>query len=463
MSDDTVNSGDDPDQRPRWDIERYKVRHDDDDGGDDAAPRHPVRREGRPQTATYSADGWTLFWLSLRTAFLSIVTLGIYRFWMLTRIRRHYCSGIQVLGDPLEYTGRGLEKLLGFLLAMVFLAIYLGLFNLGLTFLGLSLSTDDPLQAQFIVNLSIFATLPLIFFAQYRGMRYLLSRTRWRGIRFGMSGGSWGYMVRAVLLSILTLVTAGLAYPYQHFKLAQYMTNRSWFGDMKFEQEGSWWELFASWIWIYIMLIFIGLAVWTLSTAGSDEVDYLGIIIAGVIYFVAIIVLYLTLLRYRFHAFKSLWSNRKLGGVSFDSDLDVGEAVKVYLSGSIIVGFAATVTVMLATGLIAAIYTFWGIGSGEFDLESLAADEGGIEDMSLAMFQAWPVILGFILSYLMVIAIVFAVSQVFFTHRILRRQVMTMKISDPRALQDSQQRQHDTAGEAGGFADALGVDVGAGF
>ncbi|MEM6932998.1 MAG: DUF898 family protein [Pseudomonadota bacterium] len=464
MSDDTVNGGDDPDPRPKWDIERYKVRYDEaEDDVDDGVPSQRIVRKGRPETATYSADGWVLFWMALRTAFLSILTVGIYRFWMLTRLRRHYWSGIQILGDPLEYTGRGIEKLLGFLLAMVFLAVYLGLFNLGLTYVGLSLSTDDPLQAQLIVNLSIFATLPLIFFAQYRAMRYLLSRTRWRGIRFGMGGGSWGYMVRAVLLTALTLVTAGLAYPYQHFKLAQYMTNRSWFGDMKFEQNGSWWDLFASWIWIYIMLIFIALAFWTLSSAGSPDGDTMSLIIAGVIYFVAIIVLYLTIVRYRFQAFKSLWSHRSLNDVTFDSELDVGDAVKVYLSGSIITGFAAAVTVGVASGAIAGLYALWGIGSGEFDLEGIAAEGSDPTEVMGTIIQAWPFILSVVVTYLLVIAVVFAVSQVFFTHRILRRQVSTMKISDPRTLALSQQRAHDQAGEAGGFADALGVDVGAGF
>jgi hypothetical protein len=38
-----------------------------------------------------------------------------------------------------------------------------------------------------------------------------------------------------------------------------------------------------------------------------------------------------------------------------------------------------------------------------------------------------------------------------------------MTINNIQALSVSRQREHDHAAEAGGFADALGVDVGGGF
>ncbi|MBY8976236.1 DUF898 family protein [Rhodobacteraceae bacterium NNCM2] len=456
MSDETWNGGE-PAGRPRWDLERYRVQRDDGEGeGEGFIPPPKVR----PENAEYTADGWVLFWMALKTAFLSIVTLGIYRFWMITKLRRHYWSGIQIHGDPLEYTGRGIEKLLGFLLALVFLAVYLGLINLGLTFLGFTYAGSDPVQAQLIINLSIFATVPLIFFAQYRAMRYMLSRTRWRGIRFGMGPGSFGYMIRAILLSLLTGITLGLAYPYQHFKLAQYMTNRSWFGSMKFEQRGTWVDMFACWIWIYIMLAFMAVSIYTIQTA-TDDTDTMSYLIAGVLYVVAIIVFYLTIVRYRFNAFKVLWSGRRLGPVEFESGMNISEAVKVYLTGSIVTGAASTLIFMLATGAMAAIF----VTSGDFgDLSDIDFEnEESMGQIIGLFFSQWPVLVGFLVTYLLVIAVVFALTQVFFTHRLLLRQVSTLTISSVRALAESQQREQDSATEAGGFADALGVDVGAGF
>ncbi|MEL7177381.1 MAG: DUF898 family protein, partial [Pseudomonadota bacterium] len=53
------------------------------------------------------------FWLSLKTGVLTILTLGFYRFWMKTRLRRYMWSAIRPGGHPMEYLGTPLEKLLG--------------------------------------------------------------------------------------------------------------------------------------------------------------------------------------------------------------------------------------------------------------------------------------------------------------------------------------------------------------
>ena len=60
----------------------------------------------------YAGTMQPLFWLVLNTTILTVMTLGIYRFWMKTRLRRYYWSSIRPDDTPLEYTGTGLEKLL---------------------------------------------------------------------------------------------------------------------------------------------------------------------------------------------------------------------------------------------------------------------------------------------------------------------------------------------------------------
>lgn len=438
---------------PYWDLDRYRVRHDPDGTRDRI---ELARKDIRPN---YAADGWDLFWKSLRMFFLTIVTLGIYRFWMITKLRRHYWSGIYLKGDPLEYTGSGIEKLLGFLLAVVILAVYLGSLQLLLTYAGFALSFSDGVEAQILLNLSVLATLPLFFFARYRGMRYLMSRTRWRGIRFGMEGGAWGYMFRACLLGLLTVVTLGLAYPYMHFKLAKYMTDRTWFGDQRFEQEGSWTELLASWIWLYILMVFIGMALWTFQ-GNWAQADTFGYIIGGIIYLVSLCALCLTFFRYRFHAYKTLWSNRRLGDeIFFDSALGVGNCVNVYVSGLMIISLAM-VALFTAAGLALA-WIAAQTGSG-IDPQALLGDVAIFADELANFLTAAPVMIGIALTYLAALILHFALAQVFLTHRILRRQVDTLTVENANALAYSRQREHDAAAEAGGFADALGVDIGAG-
>ena len=87
----------------------------------------------RMQT-TYHGTRSTLFWLAVRITVLTAMTLGIYRFWAKTRLRKYIWSSIAADGDSLEYTGTGLEKFLGFLAAIVILAVYLGLLQILLFF-----------------------------------------------------------------------------------------------------------------------------------------------------------------------------------------------------------------------------------------------------------------------------------------------------------------------------------------
>ena len=58
---------------------------------------------------------------------------------MRTRLRRWYWSAIRPGGHPLEYVGDPIEKLLGFLFAVVVLAFYIGIVNLVLMFFSFAL------------------------------------------------------------------------------------------------------------------------------------------------------------------------------------------------------------------------------------------------------------------------------------------------------------------------------------
>lgn len=137
-----------------------------------------------------------LFKLALVTGVWTVLTLGFYRFWMKTRLRRWYWSSIRPGGLPLEYVGDPLEKLLGFFIAVGIMAFYIGIVNLILMFASLSLFASNFTA----YALSFVGVIPIWFFARYRARRYVLARTRWRGVRFGLEPGAWGYAARAMAL-----------------------------------------------------------------------------------------------------------------------------------------------------------------------------------------------------------------------------------------------------------------------
>ena len=129
--------------------------------------------QGKTLRGIYRGDRTPLFKLAFATSILTLITLGIYRFWAKTRIRKYIWSSASASSDAFEYTGTGLEKFLGFLVAIVILAIYLGVVQMILFFFGVTIFREPQTQTEVIAQLlaiyaTMFAVVPLVFFAQYR-------------------------------------------------------------------------------------------------------------------------------------------------------------------------------------------------------------------------------------------------------------------------------------------------------
>ncbi len=125
---------------------------------------------------------------------LTIVTLGIYRFWATTREREYLWSKTNFIDERLEWTGRGMELFIGFI--MVF-------FLIGLPFIVIQLISQGLIfrGETIIAGVVTFAMFLLLFYltgvAYFRALRYRLSRTYWRGIRGGSNDP--GFQIRAGL------------------------------------------------------------------------------------------------------------------------------------------------------------------------------------------------------------------------------------------------------------------------
>jgi uncharacterized membrane protein YjgN (DUF898 family) len=195
-------------------------------------------------SVAFSGGRPAFFGLVSRGAALELVTLGFYRFWLATDIRRHLWTNTVIDGDAAEYTGRGKELLIGFLFAMTILVpIYLAYFLVSV-------------EAE---RFKGFASIPLVIafytfgqFAIYRARRYRLTRTVWRGVRFWMDGSGWSYAGRSLLWAIVVVLTLGLAWPWREAALERYKMRHSYYGDVQGSFEGRGWEFFkrAWWLWL---------------------------------------------------------------------------------------------------------------------------------------------------------------------------------------------------------------------
>ena len=204
--------------------------------------------------------------LVTRGAWLELITLGFYRFWLATDMRRHLWSHTSVEGDAPEYTGTAKELLIGFLIA---LAILVPL-NLAYFFLALEVELWKA-----------FASIPLLIlvflfyqFAKYRARRYRLTRTIWRGVRFWMKGSGWSYAWRVGLWTLWAIVTLGLALPWYQAALERFKMKNSFYGDLPGRFDGTGGALFAKvwWLWLATVLMMVvagGLAYASPPAAGA--------------------------------------------------------------------------------------------------------------------------------------------------------------------------------------------------
>lgn len=188
------------------------------------------------------------FWrLLVRGAVLLLVTLGIYRFWLVTDVRRFLWVHSEILGDGIEYVGTARELLLGFLIAITLLVpinVVLFFATFGWGVLGL------------IAGIGALAVLALLGqFAVYRARRYRLSRTVYRGLRFHQTGSAWRYAVCAVFWWAMIALTFGLAYPFAQASLERFKVGNTYYGGLKGRFEGSGWRLFFRGLIMWLLVI----------------------------------------------------------------------------------------------------------------------------------------------------------------------------------------------------------------
>ena len=406
-----------------------------------------------------------LFWLALKTGFFTILTLGFYRFWMKTRMRRWYWSAIRPGGHPMEYVGDPFEKLLGFFIAVVVLTFYIGIVNLLLMFVSFSVFSSS-----WVGYLASFAgVIPIWFYARYRARRYTLARTRWRGVRFGLEKGAWGYAGRALFYWFLTLISLGILWPRMTFLLEKYRTDRTYFGSSKLTQGGRWPMLYRATVpFVIALATTAALVLWLLvldplfavgglSDLGAGFVDLMQHLTEGAtdqspndlwrvwLLIPCLCALIYGAIHYRWSAKRMMANHKSADGVTFASNIHAPRITMIYVLGMIISYLALLVGIVLIVFMIAAV-----VG-----LNFLIGETGGLlEDL-----PRW---LGFGLIgvvYLGVFLLWGVLHNVFVTFPLMRHMALTTKLPKTFGLEDVSQRARDELAQAEGFAEAL--DLGA--
>ncbi|MEK9662405.1 MAG: DUF898 family protein [Alphaproteobacteria bacterium] len=397
----------------------------------------PAMSDAPTTPVAFTGERGELTGIVIANAFLTLITLGIYRFWAKTAIREYYWQNTLVGGDAFEYTGRGVELFLGFLIAMVVLTIVSVIVATAQFMVGLENIVAG--QALEFVTYILFAW--LLGYAVYRARRYRLTRTLWRGIRFGQDGSPARYAWMRFGWLLLLIVTLGAVRPWYEVALRRYEMAHTRFGFTRFDYGGRgrdlmryWWPAFA--VLLVTLVAFAGVAggIGILAEANGlpdghpeefetvfeDALQHvwiqvgLAVIVAGYIAFALLDA------RFRVAALRYLFAVSSLNGVTARSEARLGR-ILLY--------------VFVSTGVILALFG-WAV------LMVAVADGLGILFMIIAVFAIGPV------------------NQLFFVYPLVRHVATTLETAELAALDDIVQATRDDPRFGEGLLDALDLDMG---
>ena len=158
---------------------------------------------------------------------LTLVTLGIYYPWARAK-RLKYVYGQTALNDErFHFAGTGKEMFRGFIKVVLFyiavMVVYALFFALKMVF-----------PAVLFLLLAFFAFYPL---AIHGSFRYRMSRTSYRGIRFGYRGSKTELFKNCMIWSLLTLVTFGIYGSWMAMKIRRYTHQNIRYGDVEFNND----------------------------------------------------------------------------------------------------------------------------------------------------------------------------------------------------------------------------------
>lgn len=375
--------------------------------------------------------------LAIRGALLELVTVGFYRFWLATDLRRHLWSHTLVDGDTAEYTGTGRELLIGFLFALTILApVYFAYFLAGLEAERWKAFASFPLGLFFYLFMQ---------FATYRARRYRLTRTIWRGLRFSMTGSGWNYAWRSTLWAAFSALTLGLALPWRAAALERFKMLHTSYGDLPGHFDGKAWDFFKRgwWLWLLAVLLLAGVigALSSLPLLKNPEAVLATLVAALVTPVLAVPFIYGA---YKATEWRWWLSGISFGAVTFTSELRRGTLIALYWK---VIGWAA----LLLTGVAIA-------GGIIFRLVANATGFAGLtpEQFALAM-QQLPVLIGIGLTYIVLALALGVVLRIYLMHDLWRRVADTATVLNLAAA-DNVMAQGDLVGAIGeGFTDSLDV------
>jgi uncharacterized membrane protein YjgN (DUF898 family) len=355
----------------------------------------------------------------LRGMLLMVLTLGIYRFWYKTNLRRYYWHNTRLLDDGFEYTGTGRELFVGFLFALAVLAP----FYLSATIATLMAGPDVGQWVGFAVG---FVVMPaFVQIASYRARRYRLSRTRYRGIRFSQIGTGRAYLLHSLKWLLLAIVTLGICLPQMRTALYRYRMNNTFFGTVQAHFSGDAKPLMQRWMMVWGAIVGAFALVVAISASAAANIGGALVVFEIIAALAVLATIPFLWVAYRVAEFRHFTNHSFIGNMKLASDLRAKPVIWVMVKFGLML-LALTITVGMFVALTA----------------GAAAGLGG---SGLAVVVGALLPLGVMLLYMLV-------TEIYLRVRLWRLHVGSVAITNTAELRNILQQEGQ---QESGFAEAF--------
>lgn len=172
----------------------------------------------------FFGKGTDFFGIIVVNWLLTVITLGIYYPWAKAKVLQYIYGATSLNDDRFTFHGTGKEMFKGFIKAiLLFVCLY------GVLFLFISLKM--PFIGIFVFYALFLAIIPIAIHGSYR---YRMSRTSWRGIRFGYRGDRNKFLRLFFKNVLLTIITLGIYGAWATVEIRTYILSHIRMGSIKF-------------------------------------------------------------------------------------------------------------------------------------------------------------------------------------------------------------------------------------
>lgn len=297
--------------------------------------------------------------IAIPNLLLTVVTLGIYRFWATTRERQYLWSRSRFVDERLEWAGTGKELFFGFLVVFFLFGLPYFILSFGAQAL---VARGYEVLAVVLTLISFVAIFYLMGVARFRALRYRLSRTRWRGIRGGSDDNGFVFGLSYMWKTVVAWIPFGLLVPWSMTSLWNERWGKMSFGPYEFEAHAEAGNIFGRYLLFYLapFVLFIGGAIMAgmgmLAGYGIGGEDGLAVgSVVGIIGLVLFFYLGLGLIAVAFYAkfYREVVGATRWKDLEFSFEASTLDWVKLLL------GDALLVVLTLGIGLIFLSYRHW--------------------------------------------------------------------------------------------------------